>query len=424
MPITTKSKKTVSWLLASALAALSSHAAAEDKPVIKIGVIQALQGECSSFGAPIIDGFNIWADAINKKGGVQLADGKTYNLEPHAYDNVCYIPGEELKAARRAVNDGVQILLQTYTPASRQAIADLVTKNEVLTVSYGAGYLSPDYPYLMGTMTGAPAAYGALAAHIAETKPELTKFAIITTDASFGQAAAAWYRAALAPYKDRVQIVYDASFSSASDMLGLITPLMETKPDVILELGFSHAQKAEMVALTSQLGFKGVWGSEFWVRSFLTDRVEWKDVAGRLYGTTLVEASEPTFSPRAHEELYKAYVAKYGEAAWSAIVSFGYDPMVMLEPAFEKATAPTGKAIREALLSLPNPVHPLFGKSEWGGEELFGINQHLYTPVPMYNIDANGEFQLETTVDFAAWWKMNRDAMMPVLKASGQVYRK
>ena len=406
---------------AGAIAAMSVVGQASAQETIKIGVIQALQGACSVWGAPIVTGFNMWAEDMNADGGVTLADGKTYLLDVSSYDNICYIPGEELKAARRAINDGVQVMLHTYTPASRQAIAKLVTDNEVLTISYGAGYLSPDFPYLVGTMTGAPTAYGMIAAHIAQTRPELTRYALITLDASFGEAAAAWFRASLAPYSDRVEIVYDESYSSATDMLGLMTPLIQTNPDVILELGFTHAEKADMVSITMQLGFEGVWSSEFWVKKFLADRVDFKDVAGRLYGGTVVEASEPTYSTRAHD-VYKRFVELNGEEEWSASVSFGYDPMVALEPAFALATAPTGKAIREALLSIEEFDHPVFGPSKWGGADLFGTNQHLLTPTPMYNINSDGEFVLEANFDFAAWWEANSAVAIPVLEEGGEVY--
>src|SRR5262245_10606510 len=139
-------------LLAGSLVAGAAQAA---DGVVKVGVIQALAGDCAQWGIPVVRGTQMWADELNAQGGILAGDGKRYTIEIRPYDNVCYIPGEELKAARRAIlDDGVQYLLQTYTPASRQAIADLLNEKKVLAISYGAGFLSEKYPYLMGGITG------------------------------------------------------------------------------------------------------------------------------------------------------------------------------------------------------------------------------------------------------------------------------
>ena len=116
-----------------------SNGQAQD--TIKVGVIQPTAGVCAQWGIPVIEGAKMWADEHNQQGGLLVGDGKRYLLEVLAYDNVCYVPGEEIKAARRAVADGVDVMLQTFTPASREAIAKIVNDAKILTTSYGAGWL-------------------------------------------------------------------------------------------------------------------------------------------------------------------------------------------------------------------------------------------------------------------------------------------
>ncbi|MBN9551966.1 MAG: ABC transporter substrate-binding protein, partial [Alphaproteobacteria bacterium] len=126
---------------------------------LRIGVLQPQAGDCAQWGLPNTRGAQVWAEQHNEVGGLLAGDGKRYQIEIVAYDNVCYVPGEELKAARRAaLEDGVHFLFQTFTPACRQAIADLVEGEKVLTTAYGSGYLSAKYPFLMGGLTGSPTA--------------------------------------------------------------------------------------------------------------------------------------------------------------------------------------------------------------------------------------------------------------------------
>ena len=89
--------------------------------VIKVATLQPLAGDCAQWGIPITRGIEMWADELNAEGGILVGDGNRYQLTVKAYDNACYNPGEELKAARRAILDyGAEFMLQTFTPASRQ----------------------------------------------------------------------------------------------------------------------------------------------------------------------------------------------------------------------------------------------------------------------------------------------------------------
>lgn len=408
--------------VAAVLGMTSAGWAAED--AIRVGALQPLAGDCAQWGVPLTRGMEMWAEEFNEEGGIEIGTGERFPITVKAYDNICYIPGEELKAARRAVlDDNVDIMLQTYTPAARQAIAKLVTDNKVLTTSYGAGYLNEEYPYLIGGMTGSPTSHMFIASHIVNSVPDAKRIAILTVDNSFGQAARAYYRAGLAPYMDDIEIVYDASYAegASSDMLGVLTPVMQANPDVILEMGLTPGHKGALIEAADQLGFTGVFGSEEWNLTFVKDRVSLDQVEGRLFMAYALEASEPDFSPRAHE-FYKRYVEKYGADEWSTFAAISYAAMASFEPAIAKASAPTGEAIREAMFADAQLEHPLFGTSMWGGTELYGANNHLLTPIPVYTVDGEGNFVIADVVDVPTWWEEHKDVAMPELEAGGQVY--
>lgn len=140
---------------------------------------------------PVTRGVQMWAEELNAAGGVK-AGSAAFKLAVRGSDNACYTASEELKAARRAVlEDGCSFILQTYTPACRQAIASLVNDHKVLSIAYGAGYLSKDYPYLMGGVSGSPMTNMVIMSHMLEQHPEVKKVAILTNDTSFGKAGKA-----------------------------------------------------------------------------------------------------------------------------------------------------------------------------------------------------------------------------------------
>ena len=390
-----------------------------------VGAIQPQAGDCGQWGIPITRGVQIWADQLNAEGGLLAGDGKRYMIELKAYDNVCYIPGEELKAGRRAIlDDGIKFMLQTFTPGSRQAIAQMTTDNHVLTTSYGAGYLSGDHPYLLGGITGSPAAYMLIASRALTANPDVKRAAIITADTSFGLAAKAYFEAGIAAHPDQAEIVYNESYSpdATKDMLGLLTPLMASQPDMICQLGFVPAQLAIMIETVEQLGFKGVYCAEGFTMPQILKRVTAEALAGRMYSGYAFEASEPTFSEKGHK-LYKTYVEEWGADQWTPYVPIGYAAFGTIEAGIRLSPSIDSEVVMKTLLGTETVDHPIFGPSKWGGEEIYGANNHLLTPLPIYNLGADGNLVLDHVVDHAAWWAENKDVALPILDAGGQVYR-
>ena len=70
------------------------------------------------------------------------------------------------------LDDGVRFALNTFTPGSRQAIAELTAEHHVLVTPYGAGYLSASHPNLLGGSTGSPHAYMLIVSRILEGNPD------------------------------------------------------------------------------------------------------------------------------------------------------------------------------------------------------------------------------------------------------------
>lgn len=403
---------------------LQSSAVQAADPIIKIGVIQPQQGDCAQWGIPITRGVQLWADEVSQGGGLVAGDGKQYKIQTIGYDNVCYTAGDELKAARRAIlDDGVHFLLQTYTPSCRQAIGPLTNESRTFVTSYGGGFLSSKFPYLLGGQTGQPMGNMLTISHIIEKHPEAKRIAIITGDTSFAKAARAYIQAGVASHGDKVQIVYDASYSASatSDMLGLLSPVAAAKPDIVYEMGFTPGPKATMVATLEQLGFKGIYGSESWEINFIKEAGVLDAVAGRLFSGPAIDAEEPTFSPRAHD-FYKRYVSKFGAAEWISYASAAYGAAVAFEIAFKASPSIEPEVVMKSLYAMSSINHPLYGECRWGGKDIFGADHHLYTPQPVYGVNKDGSPNLSGVVETSDWWAKNKAVALPKLKAGGQVY--
>lgn len=406
----------------SVAAVLPRVAFGQQNGQIKVGVIQPQQGDCAQWGLPITRAVEMWAAEINDAGGVE-ADGKTHMLTVTGYDNVCYAAGDELKAARRAIlDDSVRYLLQTYTPSCRQAIAQLTNETSTLVTSYGAGYLSKEFPFLLGGETGQPMGNMLAVSAILDLAKDGKKIAVITSDTAFGKAARAYILAGISAHPD-AEIVYAGEYgaSATNDMLGLLTPLIQSSPDVIYEMGFTPGQKATMVSTMEQLGFKGIYGSESWEVNFLRDAGVLDAVAGRVFSGPAIDAQEPTFSPRAHQ-FYKNYVAKYGEAEWAPWASAGYAAMGVFEVGWKAAKSVDAKVVMEALASMEVVDHPVFGASQWGGANIFGANKHLLTPQPIYGVSAEGQPVLTTVISPAEWLDAHHEGAVKALTEGGQTF--
>lgn len=405
----------------AAPALISKRGFAADADHIKIGMVNPLEGECAQWGIPIVRAGQMWADEHNANGGIMCGDGRKHMIDYSAYTNVCFYPNEELTAFRNAIlKDGCKFMFQTYTPASRKAIARLATENGVLTNSYGGGFMSADFPYLMGGITGSPTAFLGLVSHVVEKRPDVKKVALMFTDNSFGLAGKAYSEAGCAPYvaKGSMEIVYNQVFDpNMTDYFPLLGAVLQTKPDAIFYSDLPPGKQAILLETAQSLGFKGVWMSHSWDLPQIGQRVNLKDLEDRVFSGFGVDASEPTFSKRAHD-MYQSYVAKYGAAEWIGFSGLTYSAMVTLDQAFAQSPSISPKDVMETLYAMKEIDHPIYGKSGWSGKDIFGVDHHLLTPTPKYVIK-DGGFALSGVVNDFAWWEENNAAALPVLKAQG-----
>lgn len=405
----------------AAPALIASRGFAAEPERLRFGIANPLEGECAQWGVPIVRAAQMWADEHNAAGGILCGDGQRHKIDFKAYTNVCFFPNEELKAFRSAVlQDNRQYMFQTYTPACRKAIARLVTEKQVLTNSYGGGYMAREFPFLLGGITGSPTAFLGLVSHVVEKNPDAKRVALLFTDNSYGLAGRAYTAAGCAPYvaSGKMNIVHNSVFDpNTTDYFPLLGEVLKTKPDAIFFADLPPGKQALLLQTAQQLSYKGIWMSHSWDLPQIAQRVDLGALEGRLYCGFGVDASEPTYSKRAHA-MYQSYVSKYGANEWIGFAGLTYSAMATLEQAFAQSRTTDPKSVTEALYGIKQVDHPIYGKSTWSGADIFGVDHHLLTPTPKYVLK-QGKFALSGVAQDAQWWAEHKKAALPVLKSNG-----
>lgn len=103
----------------------------------KAGVITSLSGENILGGNLTKRGYDLWADAINEKGGVEVA-GERFKVEMFYGDDQSNPATGADAAERLIVQDGVDVLFGPYTSGSTIAVQPICQKYQVPMISGSA----------------------------------------------------------------------------------------------------------------------------------------------------------------------------------------------------------------------------------------------------------------------------------------------
>ncbi len=197
--------------LVSLASLLLAGSAAADSSMIKLGYIDPLSGAGASTGAIGQRIFHYDADRINAEGGlvgkkIEITD---FDSKANAQDG--------LVQARKALDDGIHIIIQGNGSSVGSALEDFVTKNYSRNPDNPLMYLN--YNAIDPSLTNAKCSYWhfrwapsvdmkmeALTNFI-KGKPEIKKVYIIGQDYSFGQSVSAQAKKMLTEKRPDIEIV-------------------------------------------------------------------------------------------------------------------------------------------------------------------------------------------------------------------------
>lgn len=340
------------WLAIGALGlCIASSAYAQE--VLKIGAAVSLTGPFSREGQLLRDGYDLWKDTVNAKGGLRVGS-KSYKVDILYYDDESKASTSARLTEKLLTEDKVAFLFGPYSSGIATATAAISERYHALTLApmatanslYGRGY-----KYIFTPSPLADTGLYPMLEMAAGFKPKPTKIAIVGPDDLFPNITGDG--AAKRAQQLGFQVVYQGKYPKTStDLSAVVTQLKAADADVVLATGYAQDTilliksmqelrvKPKMFGVAMSIGVddfrtalgtgaEGLMGVDYWVPT-----LSYKD---------------PLFGDAAG--FAKAFEAKYKKAPTYHAAS-GAAAGVVLGLALEKAGTIATDAVRTAMLSL------------------------------------------------------------------------
>ena len=351
---------------------LASGASAQE--VLKIGVVSALDGPGSEWGRGVDGGTKIAAKEVNDAGGLKVGD-KTYKLQVISYDDA-YKAAQGVAAATRLIEqDRVKFILGPLGSASGLAVKPMYEQNKVVgLVNTYTPQMLKDVNYIFRVLPTTSEIVEPMVSWLKKNHPDLKTVAIISPNDQTGWDS---QKVQVATYKKfEYDIVGSELFErSTRDFQSFLTRILVKQPDII-ELDTTPPGTAGLIIRQArELGYKGLFS-----KIGGPGVPEIVSAAGKEFaeGTVTYVAADTT------DEKYKWLEQQYTNfypAPMNAFNVFFYDGARMLFKAIQEAgTVTDTDKVREALMAIA-PFEGMQGTLAWGGEELYGNNHQIQTPV-------------------------------------------
>lgn len=384
---------------------------------IRCGCISPMSGPFSR-AVGMCRMYELHAEDVNNAGGL-VAGGERHMIEYYYFDGKGWGAVEGAEAMRDAIfNKKVKFIWSTTNKDFLAATGRIASENQVLHIPWGAGYLSPDLPYLIGAQSGYIWAYGTAAYDIPMKNKDVKRMAIVLADTPNNAQMIAYYKAGAAAAG--IEVVYDGAYPpDVTDMMPTMQRVLAKKPDLIAMGDPPPAAIALLLQATRDLGYKGkILGGAFYLGD--VEKVMSLDyLDGRTY-SGFAHYGAPGM-PQSAMDLYKRFVARWGADSFDSFMSCGYESGLVMEAGIKAAQSIDPVKVREALLSAEEVEVPVLGKGKWGGEEMFGVKNHLLTPIYYSVVDLSNPVGWRNIgpVDMPGMWAEHKDVILPIFEKYG-----
>ena len=387
---------------------------------VKIGFNAPLTGEVAAWGLPGYNGCEIWAEEVNAAGGINIG-GEAHMVELVPFDNE-YLSDKALQGAKKQVlEDDVKIILMLGGTDAAGAVPWL-TRKKILSTTLLPSDLSPDTKYHLAPCEVHPIYNVTGVEWLAENNPNLKTAAICAQDDELGRPSVATYRAAFEAAG--IDVVYDKFFGiDTADFAPIVTAMLATKPDILC-LDTAYADFVNLITEQAFLqGFKGqIISCTFDFYPQVIEKTSKEFCEGFVFqfpdfDDAALNNSKITFkNPGA---FFKTYSERY-PGTWSA-VSWEYVSILDLW----KIAAETAGSVEPldvfAAMKQDGTGDHAFGKSNWWGKELFGVDNALVGDWPVVQIQ-DGKAKIVAFKSIPAWWDKNKDIMIKHFEALGEMW--
>ena len=355
-------------VLVAAVLSLAGAAAgtAQAEDVIKVGAPLPLTGPLSPEGIKQQQGYNLWAETANAKGGIKVG-GKTYKVELVYADYASNTPRAVQTAERLITEDKVNFLFSPFGSGAAKAASGVSEKYGIPTIAATASseqVYNQGYKFLFGTFTPNQTLTEPLATLITAKDPKIKRVAILARNDLFPLAIAQEMEKSAKARKLDV-VMFEKYAIGTMDHSSAITQMRAAKPDWIFATGYINdlllirkqmkdlgikAPVVTMIAGPAYQEFIDALGP-------LSDNISsasWWHPAVRYKGKDIFGTTE-AFN-KAWEAKYKG-VPDYGQASAAAAGA-------ILQLAIEKAGTIDPAKVRDALATMD--VTTFYGHVKFG----------------------------------------------------------
>lgn len=219
--------------LCLALGMTAGSHAEEARNYFKIGVITSLSGSLATGGNVTKRGYDLWADEVNKAGGIEIK-GKKYPVKLF-YGDAQSEPSQGASAAERlATQEKVDVVLGPYSSGVTLAVAPVLEKYKIPMITGSAE--SPliwreKFRYTFGTIPPVNYTGSTPIQTLAKLNPAPKSAIILGSNDAFSKATAEAFQDAAA--KAGIQVMKFNIVPSGQDLIPFLSSARATQPDLI-----------------------------------------------------------------------------------------------------------------------------------------------------------------------------------------------
>jgi branched-chain amino acid transport system substrate-binding protein len=387
----------------------------EEVGTLKVGFLAPLTGDAAAWGLPGLYGVEMWVEDVNEAGGI-TAGGKTYMVEIVTYDEE-NIASKALAGAKKLVlNDEVSVVLMMAGPTVTTC-QSFFTENEMLSFSLAPYDTRPEAPYHLASPEPSLVFHLNSIDYIAETYPDAKTIAIVAPDDEIGHQGMAYLKAACEVAD--IDVVYSKFFGYETvDFAPIMTAILAQDPDII-SLDGSYAYYVELITEQAyQMGFDGVLESAEFILGNILQKVPEDWIEGAV--ASFPDWDDPKLSEYCND-FYEEYTTRWPDQ-WGA-VSWEYAANLDIwKFGIEQADSVAPMDVFKALKAAPY-VETVYGKANWTGEQIWGIDNFLALPWHTTEVQS-GSHRIVQSKPVLDWLDRpgNRDVLIKHLKAENVYY--
>lgn len=238
----------------SAGSSASTNDSTGARDYFKVGVITSLSGAEVEGGNLTKYGYDLWAETVNKKGGIKVGD-KSYQVKL-VYADDQSDPAAGANAAERMItSEKVDFILGPYTSGVTKAVAPILDKYKVPMITGSAespSIWTQKFAYTFGTIPAADlTAISPLETLAKQPNPPKT-VAILGVNDAFSKAVAEAFKASAE--KNGMTVVKYDIVPAGTDFTPLISAIKQLKPDV-LAVGGHETEHMQVIKSSKSLDF-------------------------------------------------------------------------------------------------------------------------------------------------------------------------